>query len=148
MFATREDLLAAVALDAIEHLAGLYERVGIPGAFEAGSRPDESWAAFVRLAEDLVPLGPRLTFLLRASELDGESALSGEVEALDAIFEAAIRRAQDRGTIRKDASANWLMESFYALTLLASEHVRDGKLASRDAAALVVDSWRNGVAAG
>ncbi len=147
MFATREDLLAAVALDAIEHVAGMYERVGIPDAFTPGAAPDDSWAAFSRLATELVPLGPRLMYLLRADELDTESDVSRPMEQLDAVLEGAIQRAQDRGAIRRHASANWLMESFYALTYLAWEQVRDGKLASRDAADLIMESWRHGVAA-
>jgi AcrR family transcriptional regulator len=145
MFPTRADLMVAVAAHAVDNLSTVYVAAGIPDAFTQDASVDSSWGAFRALADALVPLGSQLMFLLRASELDSNDDLARQVAALDSVFEQALRRAQAAGEISARSQATWAMESFYALSYLAWEHVRDGKLASRDAASLILASWRYGI---
>jgi AcrR family transcriptional regulator len=146
LFATREDMLAAVAVDAIETVASVYQRAGIPRAFTPTASIDESWESFRRLAQELVPLGPRLMYLLRVDRLVPRPSVTKPMVQLDTVLEEAIKRGQDCGTIRRYASPNWLMESLYALIFVAWEHLRDGKLDSHEAANVIMEAWKSGVA--
>lgn len=146
LFPTREDVLRAVALDAIGHLSAVYALAGVPRAFSGQMTEEESVSAFRRLVALLIPLGPRLMFLLRARELEDDTSVRRELAALDAIVESAVARGQGAGSLNGSASALWVAESLYALVYVAWEQVHSGRLASLAAPELVLDTWLSGVA--
>lgn len=146
LFPTREALLRAVALDALEQLGGVYAAAGLPLAFTPAVSTETSWASLERLVALLVPLGPRLTFLLRTRELDGDAAVAAQATALDRTLETALERARHAGLLAPHLPAAWLVASLYALVYVAWEQVEEGRLASLDAPRRVMDTWLGGVA--
>lgn len=144
LFPTREAVLGAVARAAIDHLAEVYTRAGIPETFGGQSTEPESLAAFGRLVEQLIPLGPRLTFLIRTRELDADESVDTELAALDLVLESAVERGQAAGVFGRRAPASWLAESLYALVYVAWEQIENGGLAAREAPQLVMDTWLSG----
>ncbi len=146
-FPTRLDIVRAVALDAIEQVAGAYGRAGLAEAFTESVGDSESLGSLERLVVELVPLGPRLAFLLRAAELDDDAEIGERVGALDDQLDSVIRRAQERGVIDRDRPSFWVAESLWALAFIAWEQVDRGRLAAADAPRLVIDSWMRGATA-
>lgn len=136
LFPTRGDLLAAVAHDALDHLATVYAEVGLDG--------DDPLAAVEALVEGLIPLGPRLMFLLRAHELDGDTEVTRRTAQLDAPIEAALRRAQRGGALDPELAPSWLVECLFAVIYVAWEQIELGRLAPRDATGLVLRTWLAG----
>ncbi|WP_221089898.1 TetR/AcrR family transcriptional regulator [Deinococcus aquaedulcis] len=145
LYPTREAVLRAVALDALAHLREVDEEVGLAAAFAPGTPPAASWQTLERWIERLVPLGPRLQFLVRASELDGDAELTRASAALDATLLGALERAQAQGFLSPRPPAAWLMASLHALIYVCWEQVAAGTVAPRDAAGLVFRTWLGGV---
>ncbi len=135
-FPTRGALLAAVAHDALDHLSTMYAEAGLDG--------DDPLAAVERLVEQLVPLGPRLMFLLRAPEIANDADFTRRSAQLDAPIRAALARAQRNGDLDPDLNPAWMVECLFAVTYVAWEQIQNGNLAPRDAAPLVIRTWRNG----
>ncbi|PTA69863.1 TetR family transcriptional regulator [Deinococcus arcticus] len=145
LYPTREAVLRAVALDALARLREVDEEVELAAAFAPDTSPDDSWQTLERWIERLVPLGPRLRFLLRASELDGDAELTRASAALDATLLSALERAQAQGLLSPRPPAAWLMASLHALIYVCWEQVAAGTVAPRDAAGLVFRTWLGGV---
>lgn len=144
LFPTRRDLLLAMAHDALDQLADVYRAAGF------GSEPvppEGAVPALTRLVDGLIPLGPRLMFLLRASELDGEAEMSDRVERLDEPVRATIRAAQQHGDLAPDVPAWWAVELLFAGVYVAWEQIQRGRLAPLDAPGLVMRSWLRGLSA-
>ncbi|MEU7176119.1 TetR/AcrR family transcriptional regulator [Micromonospora tulbaghiae] len=144
MFATRRDLVAAVALDAIEDLARVYAEIGFGDEAPGG---EDVFAALRQLVERMVPLGPKLRFLLSARELHGDETLDRRIDALDAPVLAAIDRARNAGLLRKQLPGWWAMEMLFATVFVAWEQIEAGRLAPLDAPELVLDTWLSGTIA-
>ncbi|MHA7293584.1 hypothetical protein [Arthrobacter sp. HLT1-21] len=108
---------------------------------------ERSWASFHRFVELMIPLGPQITFLLRAHELDDEKDIAARSRAIDVVIREAISRGQHRGALTGDYTAEWMTASLHALLFTAWEHVDVGRLAKLDAPTLVIRSWLYGAAA-
>lgn len=137
MFPTREAVLVAVAHDAIDHLTVVYAEAGL------GADGDPV-ASLGRLVERLVPLGPRLMFLLRANELRDDPDLDRRIDELDAPLLRTVEHAQHRGALDRALPVWWVTESLYAVVYVAWEQVELGRLAARDAPPLVIRTWLHG----
>jgi AcrR family transcriptional regulator len=141
-FASRADLMRAVALDGIAALAHSLE------AAELAARTPEQ--ALSTLIDVLVPFGDRLHFLLVTGDLIGDA----DVEAAEAQVDAPIRWVLDRaaagGVLRADVPSAWRFRALEALLYAAWTGVADGEIARLDAPGLVCDAyWRGlGTAAG
>jgi AcrR family transcriptional regulator len=145
MFPTREALLVAVAHDAIDHLTVVYAEAGLdPDGAAGATRPTDPVASFRRMVEMLVPLGPQLMFLLRAHELRKDADLERRILVLDEPLLRAVDHAQRAGTLDPGLPSWWVVESLYALVYIAWEQVERGRLASRDAAPMVIHTWLRG----
>jgi len=145
LYPTREALLHATARSALEQLQDIDTQMELAAVFTLEWTPEASWAALHAWVEAHVPLGPQLMFLLRARELEAEADLVVEVAALDATLLGALKRAQQRGCLARDLSAPWLVASLNALVFSAWEQIEAGNLAPRDAARVVLSTWRRGV---
>ncbi|MGL5829019.1 MAG: hypothetical protein ACRC0L_05555, partial [Angustibacter sp.] len=80
MFPTRQGLLIAIAQQALDQVAGIYDECGF--GREAPADPLDL-ASVARLIERLIPLGPSLMFLVRAEELRDNPELEARILDLD-----------------------------------------------------------------
>jgi AcrR family transcriptional regulator len=139
LYPTRHALLVALAQDALDLLEGIYQELGLDGP------SDRAPEALRRLVTAMIPLGPRLWFLLRERSLDTEPELIARVEALDAPVRALVRRAQTDGVIRADLSDEWIVASINALVSAAWERIALGRLAPVSAPELVMNTLLGGI---
>lgn len=137
-YPTRQDLLVALALEAMDLVRQAY----------ADARPDEGSAreAIERVVDRMVPLGPRLEFLLRERSLDAEEEVNRRYADLDAPLVVLVTRGQAAGELRADLPAWWLVASLVGAVYAAWEAIADGRLAPRDATGLVLTSVLDGLA--
>lgn len=138
-YATRQDLLVALAHDAM----GLVERAYAAARLDEGAVRE----ALGRVVRGTVPLGPRIAFLLRERSLDEDAELSARYEVLDQPLTDLVERGRASGELRADLPAWWLVASILGTVYAAWEAIADGRLAPRDASALVLTSMLDGVAA-
>ncbi|WP_240687312.1 TetR/AcrR family transcriptional regulator [Amycolatopsis suaedae] len=138
-YPTRHDLLFAVAKDSLEQLSAATEQSGI-------SDPDVPIPdALRRMVELSVPLGSRVSFLLRQPSLDSEEELMLTLQEMDRPVEAFVRRAQDAGVLRPDVPAWWVISTLYSILYTTWEGVAMGRLAPLDAPRLALDTILNGL---
>lgn len=138
-FATREDLLAAIAEGAIDRLS-----VTITAC-----RPDEGPVpeALRRIAEAVIPLADEMRFLEVGPALLDLPEQIGRWYSAPAVVEGLVRRGRDEGALSVDVPVAWVTDHFLGTIRTASESVRDGRIARNDAAALVCGSVLDGVRA-
>lgn len=141
LYPTRHALLVALARDALDVLERTYADAGLDGP-----DPDPA-AALRRLVVVLVPLGPRVEYLMRERSLDVEPDLTARVEALDEPVRALVRRAQAAGRLRAGVPDEWVVASLNALVYAAWELVALGRLAPVAAPDLVLGTLLDGVRA-
>jgi AcrR family transcriptional regulator len=141
-FPTREALLLTVAHDALDRCATVIKDARLT---EVEATPDDARAALGRFIEAMIPLGPRIEFLLRQPELDMDKELAARTDQLDTPLEEFVGRAQQAGALRAGVPPWWAVSSLYALTYAAWEAITTGRLAPRDAAALVLDTTLTGI---
>lgn len=138
-YATRHDLLAALAHDAMTSVEAAYR--------DAALDDPDLRAALGRLVDLLVPLGPQVEFLLRERSLDDDAELTRRYAGLDAPLIEAVDRGRRDGTLRSDLPAWWLAAALTGVVYAAWEAVADGRLAPRDAPGLVLRVVLDGAAA-
>lgn len=136
-FPSREALLSALADDAMD----LVEQAYRDARLDDGSVAD----ALRRLVALLVPLGPRLDFLLRERSLDDDAAVTARYVQLEQPLVALFERGRHEGAVRTDLPPWWLASGATGLVSAAWEAVADGRLAPRDAADVVVTTLLDGV---
>jgi AcrR family transcriptional regulator len=145
LYPTRHALLVALARDALDVLERTYADAGL-GSSDPAADPDPA-AALRRLVVALVPLGPRVEYLMRERSLDVEPDLTARVEALDEPVRALVRRAQAAGRLRPGVPDEWVVASLNALVYAAWELVALGRLAPVAAPDLVLGTLLDGVRA-
>jgi AcrR family transcriptional regulator len=155
MFASRGELMAALAHQALDDLETTYRAAGfgpveaLVGAADVAPTgpPQDVLAAVAQLVELLIPLGPSLMFLLRARELDDDTDLIERVRRLDGPLHEALGRAAREGSLDQHVPSRWMAETLFANVWVAWEQIAEGRLAGRDAAALVTRTLLRGVGA-
>jgi AcrR family transcriptional regulator len=135
-YATRDDLLRAVGHRAID----LWEQA-IAGVVDVDG-PDGGLRA---LTEAMVPIGPQLAFLWRNPTLDRAKDVVDRWVAVEDRGLAVVKRAQSHGLIDADVPFWWLLQTLYSLVYVASEAIRSGHLAPRDAPDLVLNTLLRGI---
>lgn len=140
-YPTRHALLVAIAGEALDLLEGVYGQVGLDGP--GGAAP----TVLEGLADALIPLGPRLEFLLRERSLDTEPELLDRLDALDERLRRLVGRAQGVGALRSDVPDGWIVASFNAQVCTAWELIALGRLAPTAASTLVMRTLWDGLAA-
>lgn len=129
-FSGRDDLLRAMALQALEDLAQAVDT-------QTSGATSHTDALRMALAA-LVPLGPRNWFL-------GQDALWKDPEVFavrqrqQAEMAALVDAAKAEGGFARDVPTDWILASFDALLFAAWEQVRDEVLTPRQASDL---AWR------
>lgn len=139
LYPTRHALLVALAHDALDLLEDLYRDAGL------GVAGDEAPAALRRLVVAMVPLGPRVEFLMRERSLDVEPDLLERVDALDEPVRELVRRAQRAGVLRAGLPVEWIVTTLFSLVYAAWELIAAGRLAPVDAPDIVLGTVLDGV---
>jgi AcrR family transcriptional regulator len=167
MFAGRGDLITALAHQALDDLESTYRAAGfgspevvadsaaepaspaVPAAdVPAADVPAADVLGQVyRLVGRLIPLGPSLMFLIRARELDRDTDLTERIRRLDRPLHEALAAAGRDGVLDPHLPPWWVAETLFATVWIAWEQVAEGRLAARDAQALVIRTWLGGAAA-
>ena len=133
-FPTRDDLLEALAADALQ-------RIGSVMALVPDGKPSDVAAVMIEVTRGLIPLEPRTAFLRAAPHRSDWDSLWEQAATPLAIY---IGTAQAYGLLRKDHSVRWLTASYIGLLFAAWDEVNQGELGTAQAARLVVDSWLSG----
>ncbi len=136
-YPTRQGLLVALAHEAMDLVEQAY--------LEARLSEDQVGVALGRLVELLVPLGPRTEFLLRERSLDADEGVADRYLELDLPLAALVERGRASAELRHDLPTWWLVASLFAAVYAAWESIADGRLAPRDAPALVLTSVLDGM---
>jgi AcrR family transcriptional regulator len=134
-FPTRDDLLEALAADALQQIGSIM-------ALVPDGEPTDIAAVMVEVTRGLIPLEPRTAFLRVAP---------GHRNSVDSLWEQAVTplaiyigTAQAYGLLRSNQPARWLVASYIGLLFAAWDEVSNGELGAAQAARLVVDSWLSG----
>ena len=142
LYPTRHALLVALARDALDRLEQTYAAARLDD-------PGEDVAVVLgRLVTALVPLGPRIEFLLRERSLDAEPELTERLARLDEPVRTLAVRAQSSGRLRPGLPDGWVVASLNALVYAAWEEIAAGRLAPVVAPGLVLDTLLAGVGVG
>lgn len=137
-FAGRDDLVVAVALDALDRAEAAVE-ASVPGEGAVAE-------AFLRAAQALIPIAPQLEFLLTEASLSDETEVRRRGDEVIAPLLALAERGRHDGLVRHDVTADWVVDAFLALLLAAWDGIDDGRLAPKLAPRLVTDTLLGGVA--
>ena len=175
-YATRQDLLAAVAthvLDRAEEAARVASGVaGVDGETDTepgsetvvgpGSRLDTESAAVSPghdpasrvgcalevLVREFIPLGSGLAFLTRHPRFAEDLGVRRRFAVLEPAIVALVRAGQEHHVLRADLPDWWFVRTLYAQVQVAAEGVADGRLAPLDAPDLVLNTLVEGLGAG
>ena len=146
MFPSKEDLIREAALDSISRMKNALNTSSISNAFAKDASDIESDKAITSLLELLVPMGPRLMFLLRLPHQDLGEEIEKGAFFVDSTLRTAISRGQALGRFRSDFSTKWILDCLYSTLYIACLGVDSGDLAPKGAAKLVLSSWLHGSA--
>ncbi len=137
-FATRDELLLALAVDAIDHLDAAILAAGITDASH------DPVVALADLTASMMPLGARLGYLLRERSLDDNEELRERWAQIDRTITDAVRRAQAADRVRADLPALWVADAWFWLVVAAWEAVEAGRIAPVDGPRLVITTLLDG----
>lgn len=137
-FPTRQALLVALAMEAM----GLIETAYEDATLDEGPVED----AIRRAVERMIPLGPRVEFLLRERSLDAETEVVRRHDELDRPLLELVRRGQQDRTLRGDLPDWWIVSSLASMVFGAWDAIADGRLAPRDAPGVVCGTILGGLA--
>lgn len=128
-FCSREALIQAIAKTALAHMREVTDgisREGLTGR-----------TALERILEQGANLGPQFGFLASESCVRDDRSLIEAIEQIFDIWAGWCEEGQRRGELRVDLPARWMVAAVDALVLAASEGVRSGVVAPRDALRLL-----------
>ena len=137
-YATRDELVRAVALRAVEIWEQAVDAVAEEPGTEAGLR---------RLLAAMIESGPQLAFLWRNPSLDPDEEINRRYGEVQRGCLAVVHRAQREGLLAAAVPDWWLLQTIFALTYTAAESVHSGHLAPRDAPDLAVKTLLHGLSA-
>jgi AcrR family transcriptional regulator len=136
-FPAREDLLRALALDAI----AAAEQAVMAAARKRRGALDELFAA-------LVPLGARFHFLVQEEWIDRDRRLRARQAALLARLDALLERGRAGGELRRDVPLEWQRRVLLEIVWAAWAAVAEGTLGHASAPRLARETFLDGARAG
>ncbi|GAA0911290.1 hypothetical protein GCM10009560_00220 [Nonomuraea longicatena] len=139
LYPTRQELLVAVASEAVDRVERAYAEVGLEAPGE------EAEGALRRLLAALIPLGPQLEFIHRERSLDAELSLHTRFDSLDDLVIDLVKRGQRAGVLRADLAAWWIVSSLNGAVYAAWESIELGRLAPNDAPGMVLSTLLDGI---
>lgn len=141
-FPTRPALLVGLAQAAMDLVEKAYVDAGLDDSAADAAGVTET---LTRVLDLLVPLGERVEFLLRERSLDHEAELVARYTALDRPLVEFVARGQRAGALRADLPDWWIVAALLGAVYSAWEAIADGRLAPRDAPALVLRTVFDGI---
>lgn len=133
----REQLMLQLSLRAIKVVGGTIKRL-------AEETEDEE-AFIAALVEELVKMGDKIYYLIHdAPACVSEEVTAAEQELLVPVRNT-IRSLQQKGKMRNDMDAEWILNVMYSLLILTWEQVQEGNIAKNSASKLVLDTLYHGV---
>ncbi|HEX5415201.1 MAG TPA: helix-turn-helix domain-containing protein [Chloroflexota bacterium] len=137
-FPTRDALVEAIAALAVERVT----------AAMAAARLDEGPAldAIARLTEAILPVVHQFAFLATQAQLPGAESLREKDRAVDGALRRLFQRGQAEGALRADLTPAWLLHAYGWLLYAAAVATRQGDIAPREAARLVLSTFLRGAA--
>lgn len=135
-YATRDDLVRAVGLRAMEIWEQAVDRVAAEPGTEAGLR---------QLLAAMIESGPQLTFLWRNPVLDEDHELTQRYIDVELRCLAVLDRARRQGLIAASTPDWWMLQTMYSLVYTAAESIQFGKLAPLDAPDLALNTLLHGL---
>ena len=138
LFATRAELVQAIALRASE-------RVG--AALEAAQLDDgPAIQAIARLTENVIPMVHQFAFLAAEGQAQHAQRFEQVHQEVDGRLLVLFRRGQAEGALRPELPALWLVRAFGGLLYGLALGAQRGEVAPRDAARLMLATFLRGVA--
>lgn len=137
-FAGRDDLMLALAAQALERIVDAIQR----------AEPDQGTAiaALTRVIEALVPLGDKVFFLLREQSLEENPELDAADQATREPVLRIIRRGQASGEFRTDMPEDWILQHLDYALFAMWQAVHAGWVARKEAPRLLISTLLGGIA--
>ncbi|GHI85425.1 TetR/AcrR family transcriptional regulator [Streptomyces xanthophaeus] len=139
-YATREALLKAVAVRAIQVVDGCLSPLDLEGDADAEAFD----AALEELVLALLPAAHLYGFTTRDATVLADPEFRAGVDRQDQRALAFLALGQRLGRLRADLPPYWIWYSLWGLLDAAAEGVRDGHLAPREIGRLVLTSFLGG----
>jgi AcrR family transcriptional regulator len=139
-FATREALIEALTIDALARLDSALAAIDVTDH----DRPE---ATVREVVAALIPLGSRTAFLMRESPLHTPEPVSSRLTHTFTALGLYFATCQDRGTLRRDLPAAWLVETLVYVIYAGWDQVELGELGPVQAMRMVSDMWLAGAQA-
>ena len=136
-FPTREDLLGAIMLSALDE----FRQALSDGRLE-GVDPREALRRGMAL---ILEISDRYRVVVDARDHTPTEAKAAAVAQAFAPLEAVLQRARTEGVIRPDVPLAWARETLGALIKVALRQAAEGTLSRDDASAMIVDTLLRGL---
>ncbi|WP_433264010.1 TetR/AcrR family transcriptional regulator [Actinosynnema sp. CS-041913] len=137
-YPTRQDLVVALANSALDVVDQAIDGIDLTAP---------THEVLDRLVTTLVPMGPRLEFLLRFPGLEQDPRVAARLARMDQPLLEFVKTGQDHGRLRADLPTWWVLDTLYAVVYSAWESIAAGRLAPLDAPKLVLTTVLKGVQA-
>ena len=139
-FGSREELLVALALEAIDQLTEAL----------AAARPGDGPApeALVRIAESVFPMADEFRYLDLGPELWELPQLKDRWYSVEQALDEVVLRGQREGDLRADLPAALIADLFASALWSVNDSIREGRVARRDAVPGLLSALLHGVASG
>ncbi len=137
-FPTREALLTALAIEAMDRLDGAVTACRL----DDGPAPQ----VLARVARELAPMADEFRFLQVGPAVWDLPEMQDRWYRLADRLEGVVERGKREGHLRADLPTAWVVDLFCAGVSAAGDSVADGRIARNDSAWLVADVILHGVA--
>lgn len=135
-FSTREVLLDALALNAVELVDEALHSVELDEADVRGS--------LMQVFEALIPLGGKISFLAFAASVDENPEIVAEEARIKLMLKETVEQWQARGLLNAGIPSRWMVTVIYDLLFVAWQEIQDGDLAKNEAPSLLLSTVLQG----
>ncbi|SDY21824.1 DNA-binding transcriptional regulator, AcrR family [Evansella caseinilytica] len=133
---SREKLMLHLGHQAIQLVSETIEEI------PADEENDETYIS--QLVEALVPLGDKIYFLGHDASVYYNKELEAAYEKLRTPVKQVIQRLQEKGEFSQAVSSEWILNVLDSLLFLTWQQVREGHIAEKSAASLVLNTFYHG----
>ncbi|MBM7614497.1 TetR/AcrR family transcriptional regulator [Alkaliphilus hydrothermalis] len=131
-FKTREILLDALAINAIELIEEAFEGFNF--------REDDMRGNLKDIFDLLIPLGNKISFLSIAASVDENPQVVKRERALQEPLIRMIDQWKSIGVIKATFSSRWIISTIYSLLFLTWQEIYSGNLARNNASEQLLDT--------
>ncbi|HXV94268.1 MAG TPA: TetR/AcrR family transcriptional regulator [Pseudonocardia sp.] len=136
LFADRDELVRALLQRCVQRVVRAVDR--------AVERHGSGEALVPVLVEEVFPEALAFAFLAAQPAVYGEEA-DRIYDSISRRLDALVRDAQRAGDLRDDLPATWISDVLHILPVGGAESLRLGRIAAREATALVTEALLNGI---